>query len=85
MFQKKIKSKLNSVQIKNDSLTLHPLEYSSFSIKKSEVFALFFEDATHLRSKYLHITGFYKLSGTLKNQTVQQEFQISVLDKKRCY
>ena len=55
------------------------------TIKKAVVFALFFEGATHLRSKSLHITDFCILSGTLKNQTVQQEFQILVLDKKRCY
>ncbi len=55
------------------------------TIKKAVVFALFFEGATHLQSKSLHITDFYTLSGTLKNQTLQQEFQISVLDKKRCY
>ncbi len=53
--------------------------------KKAVVFALFFEGATHLRSNWPLITDHWTLSGTLKNQTVQQEFQILGLDKKRCY
>jgi hypothetical protein len=35
--------------------------------------------------KYLLISIFNSLSSTLKNQKVQQEFQILGLDEKYCY
>jgi predicted phosphodiesterase len=54
-------------------------------LKKAVVFALFFEGATHLRINKIHNSLFIINPGTLKNQKVQQEFQISVLDKKRFY
>jgi len=62
-----------------------PIQIVPKHLKKAVEFALFFEGASHLRMKYLLISIFNSLSSTLKNQKVQQEFQISVLDKKRCY
>ena len=47
----------------------------------SVVFTLFFWGASHLRNNWTLICAYWTLPRTPKNQTVQQEFQISVLDK----
>ena len=41
-----------------------------------------FWGASHLRNNWTLICAYWTLPRTPKNQTVQQEFQISVLDKK---